>query len=183
MLTNEQLLSAHKANVETLLGLSATSLDATEKLVALNLEVAKAALGEASAKAQAAFSAKDPSELFTLQGDFLQPAAEKTAAYARKVYDIVAATQAEFGKVAEAGVTDVQSKITALVDAAVKNAPAGSENAVTLMKAAVAAANDAIESAQKVAKQAAGAAEANFTQLSAVVTTKPAGNGRAKRAA
>lgn len=182
MLTNETLLAAHKANIETLLGLSATSLGATEKLVALNLEVAKAALGDVSTKAQAAFAAKDPSELFTLQGDLLQPAAEKTAAYARKVYDIAAAAQAEFAKVAEAGVAEAQGKLAALVDAAVKNAPAGSENAVTLLKAAVSAANDAFESAQKAAKQAAGAAEANFTQLSAVVS-KPAGNGRAKRAA
>jgi phasin family protein len=183
MLTNEQLLAAHKANVDTLLSLSATGLDAVEKLTALNLEVTKAALGEASAKAQAALSAKDAQELFTLQGDVLQPGAEKTAAYARKVYDIAACVQAELAKVAEAGFAESQAKMTALIDSAVKNAPAGSENAVTLMKAAVAAANDTFESVQKVAKQAVGAAEANFATLSSSVAAKPAGNGRAKRAA
>ncbi|MBX3606632.1 MAG: phasin family protein [Piscinibacter sp.] len=182
MLTNEQLLAAHKANVDTLLSLSATSLDAVEKLAALNLEVTKAALGEASAKAQAALSVKDVQELFAMQGDVLQPTAEKSAAYARKVYDIAAGVQAELAKAAEAGFADVQSKVTALVDTAVKNAPAGSENAVTLMKAAVAAANDTFENVQKAAKQAVGAAEANFATISSsVVAAKPA--GRAKRAA
>lgn len=182
MLTNEQLFAAHKANVDTLLSLSATSLEAIEKLAALNLETTKAALGEASAKAQAALSVKDAQELFALQGDVLQPSAEKTAAYARKVYDIAAGVQAELAKVAEAGFADAQAKVTALVDSAVKNAPAGSENAVTLMKAAVAAANDTFENVQKVAKQAVGAAEANFASLSdGVVVAKPA--GRAKRAA
>jgi len=184
MLTNEQLFAAHQANVDTLLSLSATSLEAVEKLAALNLETTKAALGEASAKTQAALSVKDVQELFSLQGDFLQPAADKTAAYARKVYDIAAGVQAELAKVAEAGVADTQAKLAALVDAAVKNAPAGSENAVTLMKAAVAAANDTLENVQKATKQAVGAAEANFATLSnSVVAVKPAGNGRAKRAA
>lgn len=184
MLTNEQLLAAHKANVDTLLSLSATSLEAIEKLAALNLETTKAVLGEASAKTQAALAVKDAQELFTLQSDVLQPTAEKTAAYARKVYDIAAGVQAELAKFAEAGFADAQAKVTALVDSAVKNAPAGSENAVTLMKAAVAAANDTFENVQKVAKQAAGAAEANFATLSNSVTAvKPAGNGRAKRAA
>jgi hypothetical protein len=86
-------------------------------------------------------------------------------------------------KVTEAGVADAQVKLAALVDAAVKNAPAGSENAVTLMKAAVAAANDTFESAQKVAKQAVGAAEANFATLSSSVTAVKPAAGRAKRAA
>lgn len=184
MLTNEQLLAAHKANVETFLNLSATGLDAVEKLAALNIETARAALGEASAKAQSALSVKDVQELFALQGDVLQPAAEKSAAYARKVYDIVAGVQAEFSKVTEAGVADAQAKLAALVDTAVKNAPAGSENAVTLMKAAVAAANDTLENVQKAAKQAVGAAEANFATLSnSVVVPVKSGNGRAKRAA
>ena len=57
----------------------------------------------------------------------------------------------------------------AVVDTAVKNAPAGTENAVALVKSAVAAANNAYESVQKAAKQAADVAEANFQAM----TTRP----------
>ncbi len=53
-----------------------------------------------------------------------------------------------------------------MVDNAVKNAPAGTENAVVLVKSAVAAANNAFESVQKAAKQAADVAEANFQAIS-----------------
>jgi hypothetical protein len=62
----------------------------------------------------------------------------------------------------------------AIVDTAVKNAPAGTENGVALIKSAVAAANNAIETAQKAAKQAAEVAEANFNAMSttAVRATK-----------
>jgi len=181
MLTAETLFATQKANVETLLGLSASGLDAAGKLAALNLETAKAALGEAGTQFETLFAAKDPQALFALPSEWLQPSGEKAAAYGRKVYDIVAALQAEVAVVAEAGVSDAQKKVAALVESVAKNAPAGSENAVTLFKAAVAAANDAYESAQKAGKQAAGAAEANFATLSAAVAPKAA--TKSKRAA
>ena len=68
----------------------------------------------------------------------------------------------------------------AVVDNAVKNAPAGTENAVALVKSAVAAANNALESVQKAAKQAADVAEANFH---ADVDDRRRARRKAKRAA
>jgi hypothetical protein len=88
-------------------------------------------------------------------------------------------------KVAEAKLADVQQTFMAAVDTAVKNAPAGSENAVALVKSAVSAANNAFESVQKAAKQAADVAEANITAMtnSAVKATQAASAPKAKRAA
>ena len=166
MLTAEQILAAHKANVETLFGLTNKAFEGVEKLVELNLQVAKTALGEASDNATAALSVKDAQELLALQTALLQPSAEKAASYSRHVYDIASATGAEVAKVAEAQLADAQKKLAAVVDTAAKNAPAGSENAVALVKSAVAAASNAFESVQKAAKQAAEVAEANFQAVS-----------------
>lgn len=179
MLTQEQFAAAQKAQFDTLVGLTATSLEATEKLVALNLDVAKAALADASAQAQTVLSAKDVQSLFALQAELLQPSPEKASAYGRKLYDIVAGVQAEMSKVAEVGAADAQKKLAALVESAAKSAPAGSEQAVAMAKAAFAAANDAFGNAQKAAKQAAEVAEANIVKFSAA--TKPA--AKARRAA
>ncbi|MFM8901700.1 MAG: phasin family protein [Burkholderiales bacterium] len=178
--TPEQLIAAHKANIETLFGLTNKAFDGIEKLVELNLQVAKTALGEAAETTKAALSAKDAHELMALQAALLQPAAEKAAAYSRHLYDIAAATNAEVGKVAEATAADAQKKFVAAVDAAVKNAPAGSENAVALVKSAVAAANNAYESVSKAAKQAADVAEANFAAVTstAVKATQTASKKR-----
>ena len=63
--------------------------------------------------------------------------------------------------------SEAQRKFMSAVDNAVKNAPAGSENAVALVKSAVAAANNAYESVHKAAKQAADVAEANFQTITA----------------
>lgn len=176
MLNNEQFAAAQKAQLATLLGLAATGLDAAEKLTALNIEAARAALAEADAQAQSLLGAKDVQSLLALQAELLQPAPEKAGAYGRKLYDIVAGVQAELSKVAEAGAADAQKKFAALVESAAKNAPAGSEQAVAMAKAAFAAANDAFGNAQKAAKQAAEAAEANIVKFTSA--TKPAAKSR-----
>jgi phasin family protein len=183
MLTAEQYIAAHKANVETLFGLTNKAFEGVEKLVELNLQVAKAAMGEVAETTKAALSVKDAQELMALQAGLLQPAAEKAAAYSRHLYDIAAATNAEVAKVAEETAADAQKKFMAVVDTAVKNAPAGSENAVALVKSAVAAANNAYESVQKAAKQAADVAEANFQAVTTSAVKASQGATKARRAA
>lgn len=167
-LTPEQIAAANKANIETLFGLTNKAFEGVEKLVELNMQVAKAALGEAAENTKAVLAVKDAQELLALQAAMLQPSAEKAAAYSRHVYDIAAATNAEVSKTAEAQFAELQKKFMNAVDTAVKNAPAGTENAVTLVKSAITAANNAYESVHKAAKQAADMAEANFN---AVTTT------------
>ena len=183
MLTTEQVMAAQKANVETIFGLTNKAFEGVEKLVELNLQVARAALGEFAEAAKAAMSVKDAQELMALQAGLLQPAAEKAAAYSRHLYDIAAATSAEVSKVAEATAADTQSKFMSAVDSAVKNAPAGSENAVALVKSAVAAANNAFEGVQKAVKQATDVAEANFQSISASATKATQSITKVKRAA
>jgi len=162
MLTAEQVLAAHKANVETLFGLTNKAFEGVEKLVELNLQVAKTALSEAADTTAAALSVKDAQELLSLQAALLQPTAEKAASYSRHIYDIASSTGAEVARVAEGQFADAQKTFSSLVDTAAKNAPAGTENAVALVKSAVAAANNAFESVQKATKQAVEVAEANF---------------------
>ena len=99
MMTVEQLVSVQKSNVETMFGLAGTAFEGVEKLVELNLQVAKAAMSDAAKNAQAALSVKDAQELLALQASLFQPAAEKVAAYNRYVYEIASSTGAEVSQV------------------------------------------------------------------------------------
>jgi phasin family protein len=182
MMTAEQVMAAHKANVETLFGLTNKAFEGVEKLVELNMQVAKAAWGEAADNTRAAMSVKDAQELLALQASMLQPTAEKAAAYSRHVYDIAASTNAEVTKVAEAQVAEAQKKFAAAVDTAMKNAPAGSENAVALVKSAMAAANNAYDSVSKASKQAADVAEANFQAVTSTAVKASQAASKARRA-
>ena len=176
MLTAEQMLAAQKANVETLFGLTTKAFEGVEKLVELNVTATKAALVEAAETSQSLLSVKDAQELLALQAALFQPLAEKTAAYSRHLYDIAQGTGAEFSKAFEAKAAEAQQAFVGLVDSASKNAPAGSETAVAVLKSAVAAANNAFESVQKAVKQASDVAEANFNAVStqAVAAAKTA---------
>jgi phasin family protein len=183
-LTPEQFAAANKANIETLFGLTNKAFEGVEKLVELNLQVAKAALGEAAENTKAVLAVKDAQELLALQASLLQPSAEKAAAYSRHLYDIAASTSAEVSKTAESQFAELQGKFMSAVDSAVKNAPAGTENAVTLVKSAITAANNAYESVHKAAKQAADMAEANFNAVTTTaVKATQAATKPAKRAA
>ena len=170
MLTVEQVIASHKANIETLFGLTNKAFEGVEKIVELNLTASKAALSEVAGHTQSILSVKDAQELLALQSGLLQPLAEKTAAYSRHLYDIATSTGAEFTKNAEARAAEAQKKFSGLVDSAAKNAPAGSESVVAIMKSSVAAANNALESVQKAVKQATEVAEANFNAVAATAT-------------
>ena len=167
MLTTEQIMASHKANIETLFGLTQKAFEGVERLVELNVQATKAALAESANHAQAVMSVKDAQELMALQATMVQPLAEKTAAYSRHLYDIASAAGAEVGKTIEGQTAEAQSKFAGLIDSATQNAPAGSETAVTAMKNGVAAANTAFESVQKAVKQASDMATANFNTAAA----------------
>ncbi len=185
MLTAEQIMANQKAQIASLFDLGQKAFSGIEKVMELNMQVAKTSLDEAAAHAKAVLAVKDAQELLALQTAMLQPSAEKAAAYSRHLYDIASSTGAEVSKMAESQIAEAQKKMAAVVDNAVKNAPAGTENAVVLVKSAVAAANNAFDSVQKAAKQAADVAEANFQAMTntAVKATQTATAASKRKAA
>ena len=170
MMTTEQIVASHKANVETLFGLTSKAFEGMEKLVELNLTATKAALSESAHSTKAALSVKDAQELMALQANLIQPLAEKTAAYSRHLYDIASGTSNEFTKALEAQTAAAQKQFSNLVDFSISNAPAGSETAVAMMKSAVNAANNAYESVQKAVKQATDMAAMNNSDVATAKT-------------
>jgi phasin family protein len=184
MLTAEQILATHKANISTLFDLGQKAFEGVEKVLELNMQVAKTSFEEASEHAKAVLAVKDAQELLALQAAMLQPSAEKAAAYGRHLYDIASSTSTEVSKLAESQLAEAQKKMVSVVDNAVKNAPAGTENAVVLVKSAMAAANNAFDSVQKAAKQAADVAEANFQAITnTAVKASQAATSKSRKAA
>ena len=180
MMTAEQLIATQKANAEALFGLTEKAFFGVEKLVELNMAAAKAALQDNLNHTQAFLNVKDVQELMALQAGYLQPLGEKAASFSRHVYEIASSTSNEFGKAVEEKAAEAQKAVAGFVDTAAKNAPAGSETAVAMIKSAVAASHTALESVQKAVKQATEAAEANMHAVaqSTVSTAKPAARKR-----
>lgn len=152
--TNEQFASLHKNNLDVFAGLSQKTFAGFEKLVDLNMAAAKALVSESVSNLQALAAAKDAQAVLALQSGMIQPLAEKSASYSRHLYDIASNTGAEFTKALESTTAESQKTVTAFIESSLKNAPAGSEAAVAVFRSAIDAGNNAVESAQKTAKQA-----------------------------
>ncbi|CAD5369661.1 Phasin_2 domain-containing protein [Rubrivivax sp. A210] len=175
----EQFLASAKTAMSDLNEMAATAMAGFEKLVELNMSTAKSALADSAGQLQAGLSAKAPQDLGAAAA-LAQPMAEKAAAYGRAVAGIVTETGTALTKAAEGKFADVQAQAVAGIEAALKHAPAGSEQAVAAFKQAMSTGQAAMETAQAQAKQAVEAAGKNFAAATdaAVKATKTAGKAR-----
>lgn len=162
----EQFSAASKASLEAQLALlsalTAKTFESVEKVIELNLDAAKTSLEESSAAARQLLTAKDPQEWLSLAAAQAQPNAEKALAYGRSLASITSGVHAELSKAAEAQIAESSRKLLELVEEVTKNAPAGSENAVALLKSAIGNANAGYEQLTKTTKQAVETLEANL---------------------
>jgi phasin family protein len=161
-LSTEQFAAAQKSQAETFFNLTNKVFEGVEKLTILNLQAVKSIFAETQETAQKTLSGKDPQDLLKLQNALAQPAAEKAQAYSRHVVEILTGTQAEFLKVAETQFAEYNQNVQSFIDNVTKNAPAGSETAVALLKSTITAANTTYDTVHKAAKQAVELAESNF---------------------
>lgn len=165
----EQFSTTIKANFEAHLAminaLTGKALDGVTKVIELNVGAAKASMAESVVTAKELLSAKTSQEFFELSAAQVQPNTEKALAYGRHLAAIASSAQAEFTETAEAQIANAHSKVIGLVNAAAKNAPAGSESAVAILKTAFDNANAGYEQLTKTSKQAVKALETNLTTV------------------
>lgn len=166
MLTPEQVVEAQKANMEKLLGLSQKSFSHLEKAVELNLNAVKSAIEDSVEAVRALSSVKDAQDFVTVSTAVTHPISEKAVAYSKDVYSLFSNIMTEAAKLVEEQVGESNKRFVELFEAATKNAPAGSESAVALVKSAITAANSAYDSVSKATKQAVEMAEANVDAAS-----------------
>lgn len=152
-----------EAQVAMLTALTTTVFESLEKVVDLNLNAGKTSLEESAATAKQLLSAKDPQESLSLAVAQAQPTVAKVIAYSRHLVGIAAASQAEFSRITEEQFAEKGRRVAALVGQASKNAPAGSENAMAIMQAAIHNAKAGYERFNKTTKHAAEAVEANMS--------------------
>lgn len=175
----EQISTVNKAGMEALLTLANTAFASTERLAALNLNVARSFIEDSVTNTKGLFNLKDPQELAGYQASLAQPAVEKVVAYSRNLYEIASQTQGEIGKLFEAQFAELNKSVNSALEQAAKNAPAGSDVAVAAVKSAIAAANSAYDSVSKAVKQVTEITEANVA-AAANATVKAAGSSTAK---
>lgn len=174
--TPEQFIHLHKASFEMFQAVALKSVEGVEKLAELNIQALKASLVESNAQFKAVVEAKDPQAMADMAIAGTQPGADKMSAYAKHVYEIANECGTEIAKIIEKQFAESNKQVAAAIDAMAKNAPAGTEGVVTLVKSAMSAANSAYDQVNKATKQAVEMAEAN---VAAAAKTGRAGSKKA----
>ena len=158
----EQLVALNKANLDIAMKFAGVALLGAERMLDLQVKATKNAIADGVENAKAIAAVKDIQQLAALKDSITQPTLEKATAYAKSVYDVTAATQAEFSKLIEEQVSEYNKQVVATLDRMVKTAPAGSEVGITALKSGIAAVNSAYDNISKVAKQFSEATQSNF---------------------
>lgn len=164
----DELMKAQAEAFKTTNSVATTAFDGARKLLELNVQAARAGMEESSAQLKALLAARDVSALNTLLADLLsqfsKPEGNK-AAYVKDVYDIAQQTHSQVAELIEKQVASSQQQLLAAVDALARNAPAGSEGAVKLLRQSVVEANTAFEKVQAASRQVLDLIDANVNNL------------------
>lgn len=172
MITNPtQFFDLQKVHVDALNSVGRALIAAAEKLAAVNAAASRSVMDSATEAAHSLAGARDPKELLALSGASAQPSVEKLVGYTRDLVSIANGVNSEIGKVVEQQVAESNRRLAELIDYTAKNAPAGSEQALSMLRGAVAAGNTAFDTVNKVSRQAADWAEANFAAAAKAATS------------
>ncbi|KAF0813203.1 hypothetical protein IGB42_02131 [Andreprevotia sp. IGB-42] len=148
-----QFAEIQQANLEKSLRLTNIALGGVERLVNLQLSIARDLLSENAETARALSQVKDVNGLVALQRQLAQPAVEKSLVVARNVFDTASATQHELNQLVEEQVLSFNQNVVAALDKAVASAPTGAGAAVTVLRNAVESATNAYDAASKSTKK------------------------------
>lgn len=170
--TPDQFISLQSANVAVAFSLAQQTFQYFEELAKLNLQAARATLAESEQAWQMAMSGKTPVELFVYQASNAKPVAEKVLSYSSHMFEIANDTQAEFLKIVEDRFAQSNTKMQTAFDDFARNAPAGSELAVTAFKSAVSSAGAAYDAMRKATAQAIAMAQASQLAVPAQARAK-----------
>jgi phasin family protein len=173
----EQFAEFNKTGYDNAIKLASLSLEKAERLTKLNLQAAKAALEQGVTSANAVAGIKDVQQFMTLRAKLAEAGVQTALGYSRGVYEITSQAQADFSALAEEAWANYTKGVAAWVEKASKNAPAGSDVAMTALKSTVAATTAAFDQLSKATKQVVTFADASVRAATANAT-KATAKGR-----
>ena len=179
----EQFAEFNKAGYDNAIKLASLSLEKAERLTKLNLQAAKTALEQGVNGANAVAGAKDVQEFLALRAKLAEAGVQSALGYSRGVYEIASEAQADFSALAEEAWASYTKGVAAWVEKASKNAPAGSDVAVTALKSTVAATTAAFDQFSKATKQVVNFADASVRAATANAAHAAKATTKGKKAA
>ncbi|MBF6987651.1 phasin family protein [Cupriavidus sp. IK-TO18] len=156
------------AALDIVFGMTTKALDALQRLSDLSMQAMKETIADNQEIMRQAFAVRDPQELFALQANSVESAAEKSRVFLQQVHEITAATRDDFQKVVEAQYETSKHSLQEIFDRLMQSAPAGSKGALDAWQAAMLSGATFCESLRQSTRQAVELAENQVASAAAV---------------
>jgi phasin family protein len=180
---NEYFADFNKSSVDQATKFANVTFAGIEQLVNLNLSTAKSTFDTSTKNYKSLSEITDVQDLVAFRAKVTESSVESALSYSRDAYEIVSGTGSEVTKLVEAGFSTMNKNLAAVVDKAVKSAPAGSDVAVTALKSTMAATTAALDSLTKATRQVVDFTDASVRAATAKAATVTASVNKASRKA
>ncbi|MDR2880638.1 MAG: phasin family protein [Azoarcus sp.] len=157
----EQLNEVQKKSLEAAVQLAQLSIENTQRVIEVQVAVAKSLFEDSVNNAKALSGIKDPQEAVQLRTRFAQSSAEKVFAGAREIAEIAAKAQSQVGKFVGEQLTSNSKEVLEAIQQMFKGLPIGDQTTMNAIQNTLNTTRTAVEQLTRVSSEAFQA----FTQV------------------
>ena len=180
--TAKRLSELHTTNLEAAVKLARLSVENSQRVMALQTQLAKSMFDATVAAAKAHTGVHSPQEMVQLHTQYIQDTAKRIMDMARQVGEIANESRSEFSRVLTEQLASGKQELADAVQSMMKNMPAGVPDVKKSVDQAMAKANEAFETLSKLSASALSSIGAKgAAPAKAAAKAKPAAKPAAKK--
>lgn len=166
----ENAKTTMQAQIAAMNALAHQAIASVEKVVELNVTMAKQSFADNTTAVQQLLHAKGPQDFISLGNAAMRPNADKATAYGRQLSSITTAARSDFTQQAQSQLAEARRKFAEMMELTGRNAPAGTESMMAMAKEFFGKANTGFEQFSKTAQQAGEIVEVNVNNAVATMS-------------
>jgi phasin family protein len=163
----EQINELQKKSIEAAVQLAQLSIENTQRVIEIQVAVAKSLFEDSVNNAKALSGIKDPQEAVQLRTRFAQSTAEKVFAGAREIAEVATKAQSQVSKLVGEQFTSSSAEVLDAIQQLFKGLPMGDQGAMSAIQNTLNTTRTAVEQLARASTEAFQA----FTQVQVPATT------------
>jgi phasin family protein len=152
----EQFSELHRKNMEAAMRMAQLSIENSQRIMALQSELAKEMFKSGVENAKAQTGATDPQAMMALRTQYAQETTQRMVAAAQQIAEISNSARAEFARLVTEQLASGNQDMTESMQAFMKTLPGQTPNMMESFQQAIATANAAFEQISKASTAAMG---------------------------
>ena len=150
----EQFSELHRKNMEAAMRMAQLSIENSQRIMALQSELAKEMFQSGVENAKALTTARDPQTALQLRTEYAQETTQRMVAAAQQIAEISNTARAEFARLVTEQLASGSQDMTESMQAFMKTLPGQTPNMMESFQQAIATANQAFEQITKASTAA-----------------------------